>query len=315
MQCLKLISVAKILILFVGCNNTDRPTSYTHSESSTNDMAHSLNVDGQALAHGSELFNRLASSKTARLTLQIMMNSKSAYSYTLRDLAEELKLRTAVVDAAHELDQKKKREFPQKGGALIAVSPTTCWLRNPRSWPDWQVEELGATPYIYLSPACTPSQGVDEIFSEHTTLITECNSALKLVFQRAYQKYLGDKKFNELHLGLYETYKKEFSVTAAMSFLPSRSMRKDLLPGDWLNFENPDHKVGAEAWRYENVIYTGNDRTGTELFFGHPFSINTEKFYIEQLSTVVKRGGALPYLDRRSTFTKMDALNAEHSRN
>lgn len=61
----------------------------------------------------------------------------------------------------------------------------------------------------------------------------------------------------------------------------------DILPGDWVDFSNPDAR--SAVWRYENAIYLGGGE-----YFAHPFGIKTKEQILEALRNARKPGGTTP---------------------
>ncbi|HHT17477.1 MAG TPA: protein-glutamine gamma-glutamyltransferase [Papillibacter sp.] len=193
--------------------------------------------------------------------LEIMQDSEETLRYnSLDELKFELKLRSAIVRAAEELN---------RSGMRFAVFSKS--YANPDYWT--RRSDGG----FLLKTGVNASDAIRDIFKNGQLYGTECATAMPIVYFKALLDVFGDEAFNQMFRTIYlmnwHYLPPELSATGRMQ------AAKTYLPGDRRYIANPDVDPQTPEWQGENVIDLGNG-----LYYGHGMGRRTVEEVIKALN-------------------------------
>jgi protein-glutamine gamma-glutamyltransferase len=196
-----------------------------------------------------------------RKALEIMQKSEETLRYnSLDELKFELRLRSAIVRAAEDLN---------RSGMRFAV------FSKSYAHPDyWTRRSDGG---FLLKTGVRASDAIRDIFKNGRLYGTECATAMPIVYLKALLDVFGDEAFNRMFTTIYlmnwRYLPAELSATGRMQ------KTKTYLPGDRRYIANPDVDPQTPEWQGENVIDLGNG-----LYYGHGMGKRTVDEIIRALN-------------------------------
>jgi protein-glutamine gamma-glutamyltransferase len=185
-------------------------------------------------------------------------NSPSKFRYlSPNHLQFELKLRTAIVDAAKALNRS--------GVQFETFEDSHC---NPRYW------NLNSKGGFELREDVTPAEGIRDIFVNGPLYGFECATAMVIVLYKGVLDSIQEQDFNRLFAGLllydwhYDSDLRLIEKFGVESF-----------PGDVRYFKNPQVNPEHMEWQGENTIKIEED-----LYYGHGIGIVPSRAIIRELN-------------------------------
>lgn len=224
-----------------------------------------------------------------RAVINTLSSSDEKYVYSsLNELKFELRMRSEIVKAAHELN---------KSGLSFEV------FRESRCNPDyWKRHNDGG---FELKPDVKASDAILDIFKNGSKYGTECATAMQIVYYKALLSIFPEDAFNKMFKGIY--LMNWHRVSEQLRDIGVMHREKDYLPGDRRYFANPDVDPETPEWQGENVIDMGNG-----LYYGHGIGIRNADAIIDALNKNRKDGAQKEaYLmdsAARPDFKKLSAL-------
>ncbi|RAP75719.1 protein-glutamine gamma-glutamyltransferase [Paenibacillus montanisoli] len=148
----------------------------------------------------------------------------------------------------------------------------------------------------------TPSEGIQDIFSNGKKYGFECATAIIIIIYKGVLDTLGNDQFNKLfpNLHLYS-----WQIDSDLGLIQEHAPSANAQPGDVLYFKNPEVDPEEMEWRGENVIKIDDD-----LFFGHGIGIKNAKGIIRALNKHrVPQATESAYLEDQFIYPDFDNLS------
>jgi protein-glutamine gamma-glutamyltransferase len=251
-----------------------------------------LEVEGETITAASAYYRKTIG-KTERAIIDAMMQSKTRFVRSEKEIDLEIRFRSNMVKAAQAINDRAPM-FPERGENFIEA---------PGASKFWGPDEEGnfgrglhykGEPYKHSF-----SEAIDELWATTSGLKCDCSAALTLVYLRALRDTLGKEEFDLLWSNFQAIYKTIPRVSQrGGNFTPgyfnvsggppigglADRYYTDHLPGDWSAFENKDVTPNFDwAWGAENVIVMPDDK-----FYGHGIGIKSREVMLDELA---KRAG------------------------
>lgn len=195
-------------------------------------------------------------------------NSPTVYRYaSLAHLRFELKLRTAIVEAA--------KALRRSGVQFEDFEHSHC---NEQYW------HLNNRGGFELRSGVTPAEGIRDIFVNGPLYGFECATAIVIVLYRGLLDCIEEKHFNRMfaNLLLYDWH-----YDADLRLIEKHGA-SDSFPGDVLYFKNPDVNPRQIEWQGENTVKLEDD-----LYYGHGIGIESSRAIIAKLNRHRKPGSTV----------------------
>lgn len=195
-------------------------------------------------------------------------NSASVYRYaSLAHLQFELKLRTAIVEAA--------KALRRSGVQFEDFEHSHC---NERFW------HLNNRGGFELRSDVTPAEGIRDIFANGPLYGFECATAIVIVLYKGLLDCIREKDFNRMFadLLLYDWH-----YDADLRLIEKQGASESF-PGDVLYFKNPDVNPRQIEWQGENTVKLEED-----LYYGHGIGIESSRAIIAKLNRHRKPGSTV----------------------
>ncbi|MCA0983057.1 protein-glutamine gamma-glutamyltransferase [Halobacillus yeomjeoni] len=180
------------------------------------------------------------------------------YSFpTEKELLFEINIRKNTIESSIKMDE---------GESVFAT------FKNARCNPEyWNLTQAGG---FLLKPEVKPSDAVDDIFENSGLYSFECATSCVIIFYHAVLKTIGSDSFDYIFQNLYlYSWNTDYDLGLHSIFTDH------YIPGDVVYFNNPDVDPETSWFRGVNAVALKNN-----LFFGHGFSIRTEKKMVEGLN-------------------------------
>ena len=200
-----------------------------------------------------------------RRFLQSILGARSKHQYrTWQALEDGLKMRDEAKEAA--LEAIKSIEFAN------IVPPGQ--QRFKMHWMYWKKDKSTDTFYCMTNDY---AKALDAAFQDSTKTRLECRGFSELMTLRAFQKAVGDTRFNSalrqtlgterLQIPLNEKLiQREFLIATKKGHVYEGDIV--VRPGDMVMFSINIPKVAGTIWRVENATCVGWDESGKPLFVG-----------------------------------------------
>ncbi|MCJ8011006.1 protein-glutamine gamma-glutamyltransferase [Paenibacillus sp. KQZ6P-2] len=186
-------------------------------------------------------------------------NSPDTYRYiSLSHLKFELKLRTAIVEAA--------KALKRSGPSFETFEDSFC---NEQYW------HLNSKGGFELRSSVTPAEGIRDIFVNGSLYGFECATAIVIVLYKGVLDSIEEKEFNRMFadLLLYDWHY-DSDLRLIEKYGSARSF-----PGDVGYFKNPDVNPEHMEWQGENTVKIEED-----LYYGHGIGIVSSRAIIAKLN-------------------------------
>ncbi|WP_322745689.1 protein-glutamine gamma-glutamyltransferase [Paenibacillus donghaensis] len=186
-------------------------------------------------------------------------SSPTEYRYvSLTHLQFELKLRTAIVEAA--------KALRRSGVQFEDFEHSHC---NPQFW------NLNRQGGFELRENITPADGIRDIFVNGPMYGFECATAIVIVLYKGVLECINEQDFNRLFAGLL-LYDWHYDSDLR---LIEKQGASQAFPGDVLYFKNPEVNPAQIEWQGENTIKIEED-----LYYGHGIGIVSARGIIDKLN-------------------------------
>ncbi len=201
------------------------------------------------------------SSSVERDILAIMNSSNTKITYrTTEELAFELKLRKAIIDASKALNRSRM--------GFAVFRKTRCneeyWIRT----------DIGG---FLLKRDVKPSAAILDIYTNGEKYATECATAMVIVYYKALLEAMGEEIFDKLFTRI--ELMNWHNIDSRLSEIGYTVKVDYFLPGDRRYFKNPDVDPKTPQWQGENVIDLSKG-----LYYGHGVGINNGDYIIKALN-------------------------------
>ncbi|MEC0370474.1 protein-glutamine gamma-glutamyltransferase [Paenibacillus chibensis] len=186
-------------------------------------------------------------------------NSPALYRYvSLGHLKFELKLRTAIVEAA--------KALRRSGVQFETFERSHC---NGQYW------NLNSKGGFELRRDVTPAEGIRDIFANGSLYGFECATAIVIVLYKGVLDSIQETDFNRMFadLLLYDWH-----YDSDLRLIEKQGAPQSF-PGDVLYFKNPDVNPEQIEWQGENTVKLEED-----LYYGHGIGIVSSREIISKLN-------------------------------